>query len=326
MSRRIELTAAVGDYDIHRSLVSGEAVPDGIDLTVLTLRSQERHWRMLRNQEFDIAELSMSSYLLMQNRPDPPFIAIPVFPHRRFRHSYIFVHPAHNIRTPKDLEGKKVGLRSWQATMGVWCRGILQDEYGVNLENIEWITQDEEVLEIGAPPGYRINKAPEGADVEQMLLEGEIHGLIYPDLPRSLLAGHPGIARLFTNYKQEEIAYFQKTAIFPIMHVVVMKKSVLDKYPWAALNMMHAFRKSKEDAWRRMKDPRSISLAWLRELIEEEQAILGHDPWPVGIEPNRKVLETLIQYSYDQGMLNRAIPVEELFYPSTREESPDYTI
>ncbi len=326
MSHRIELTAGLGDYDLHTSLFTGEVVPDGIKLTTLSMRSQERHWRMLRGHEFDIAELSMSSYILMQNEPNPPFIAIPVFPHRRFRHSYIFVNPKSGIDSPKALEGKKVGLRSWQATMGVWCKGILQDEYGVDLRKIEWVAQDEEVLDIEIPDGIRFRYVGHGGDVEQLLLDGELDALIYPDLPNSLVEGNPNITRLFDDYKQEEINYFKKTGIFPIMHTLVIKKSVVEKHPWVPLNVMQAFRRSKDDAWRRLKDPRSVSLAWLRELIEEEQRILGRDPWPVGLEANRKTLETLIRYSKEQGMLKKDIAVEQLFYPSTLEENPEYKI
>lgn len=323
MSKRIHLTAAVGDYDLHRSLILGEVQPDGVDLTVLTLRSEERHWRTLRNLEFDIAELSMSSYLLLRNEPQPPLIAIPVFPHRRFRHSYLFVNPHKNIKSPKDLQGKRIGLRSWQATMGVWTRGILQEEYGVDLRSVDWYTQDEEIMEV-QPEGFRIQRVAENKDVEKMLLDGELDAFIFPDIPKSFLLGNPNIDRLFSDHKQEEIRYFRKTGIFPIMHTVVIKTSLLEQYPWVALNVLKAFRESMEDAWERMKDPRKISLAWVRELIEEERSILGPDPWPIGLEPNRHALQTLLNYSRDQGMLQADLSVEELFYPATRAESPDY--
>jgi 4,5-dihydroxyphthalate decarboxylase len=323
MSHKISLTAAMGDYDLHRSLILGEVQPASIDLTVLTLHSTIRHWRMLRNMEFDISELSMSSYLIHRSQPNPSLIAIPVFPHRRFRHSYIFVNPKKGISHPKDLEGGRVGLRTWQNSMAVWMKGILKEEYGVDTRSITWVTKDPEHLQI-QPEGYTIEQ--EGGDIEQMLLNGELDAIIYPDLPKSLLAGNPNITRLFQNYKEEEMRFFQKTNIFPIMHTVVIKESVLDKYPWVALSLLHAFRQSKDDAWHRMKDPRTISLAWARELIEEQRAVLGADPWPTGLDPNRKILETLMRYSTDQGMWPGGIPLEELFYPSTLVEGPEYKL
>jgi 4,5-dihydroxyphthalate decarboxylase len=323
MAHNIELTAALGDYDIHRALIQGDIKPEGIDLTVLPLRSQERHWRMYRHDEFDIAEFSMSTYLMLKSDQRKRWTAIPVFPHRRFRHSYIFINPTKSIRSVKDLEGKRIGLRTWQATMGVWVRGILQEEYGLDLRSINWFTQDPEILEVDLTD-VKIQRVPEGTDIDQMLKNGELDAVIYPDLLPSFLAGDPNIGRLFVDYKQEEINYYRKTGIFPIMHTLVIKESVLDKFPWVAENLMQAFRRSKEDAWKRMEDPRLISLAWVRELIEEQHSILGTDPWPTGLDANRKALQKLMAYSLDQGLIKPGMKIEDLFYPSTLDENPGH--
>ncbi len=319
----IKLTAAIGDYDIHQSLIQGDTKPEGIDLTVLPMRSGERHWRMMRHDEFDIAELSMSSYLILKSHQLKDWTAIPVFPHRRFRHSYIFINPKNNIKKPIDLEGKRIGLRTWQATMGVWVRGILQEHYGVDLRSIKWFTHDPEDLEIKFPNDYDIARIPTGANIDSMLRNKELDAIIYPDMPKSFLEGDPNIERLFKSYKEEEFQYYRCTNIFPIMHTVVIKNSVLKDNPWIAVNILQAFNKSKENAWKRMEDPRVISLAWLRELIEEQHKILGADPWPIGLDLNRRPIEKLIEYSVDQGMIKEVIPLDELFFHTTLDKSPE---
>ena len=324
MSKSIQLTLACGSYDINQGLIDGSVKPQGIDLTVLTYPSPQRHWRMLVHQEFDICELSMASYLLVHSRGSHPFIAIPAFPHRRFRHSYIFINSESGIRTAKDLEGRKVGLRTWQTTAGLWMRGILQDEYGVDLKKVQWFTQDQEDIPFTPPPGISIQLVPEGKTVTGMLETGELDALIYPELPEAIKRGDPRVKRLFDDYKQEEIRYFKKTGFFPIMHTVVIKNSVLEKYPWAAVNMLEAFRKSKDLAFKKMEDPRKISLAWVRELIEEQKQVLGNDPWCYNLPDNRDALNTMIRWSYEQGMSSRMFPAEELFFPPSLDELPQY--
>ncbi len=324
MASRIHLTLACGTYDINRGLIDREVQPQGIDLTVITASSPERHWRMGRHLEFDACEFSMSSYLMFHDRPPSPFVAIPAFPHRRFRHSFIFVNTGAGIQGPKDLEGRTVGLRSWQTTAGLWVRGILQDEYGVDLRAIRWLTQDEEDVPFTPPPGTVVERVPAGGSVTRMLEAGEIDALIYPELPQAMLQGDPRVARLFPNYKQVEMDYFRKTGFFPIMHTVVIRQPFLAADPWVAVSLLEAFRASMDLAFRRMLDPRSISLAWVRELIEEQQAVLGDDPWCYELGPNRAALEAMIRWSKEQGMIERLFPPEELFVPSTIDRLPTY--
>ena len=314
MSRKIHLTLAAGDYESVRALKEGSVKPDGIELTVLTdMTSDIRHWRMLRNQEFDIAELSMSNFL-MAKYTGLPFTAIPVFLHRRFRHGFVFLNTAKGITKPTDLIGRKVGLRNFQATANLWIRGILEHEHGVPHRQIQWFKQDEEEVEWAPPVDLKIQRIPAGKSVERMLVEGELDALIHPDVIQPIMDKDPRVTRLFPNYRDLEMDYFERTGIFPIMHTTAIKQEVVEKYPWVPINLMQAFEQSKKAAYKRMENPRIVPLAWFRHFLEEQEEILGKDPWIYGLgEVNRKALETLIQYSQEQGLLGRKMSVDELF-------------
>ena len=314
MSRKIHLTLATGDYESIRALKEGTVKPDGIELTVLTdMNSDVRHWRMLRNRVFDVAELSMSNYL-MARYTGLPFTAIPVFLHRRFRHGFIFLNAAKGITQPKDLVGKKVGLRNFQATANLWIRGILEHEHGVPHRSIEWLKQDDEEVDWTPPRDLRIQRVAPGKNVEKMLVEGELDALVHPELIQPILDKDKRVTRLFPNYRDLEIDYFKRTGIFPIMHTTAIKREIVDKHPWVPINLMQAFQASKRAAYQRMENPRIVPLAWFRHFLEEQEEILGTDPWPYGLtESNRKNLETLMQYSQEQGLLGRKMALEELF-------------
>ena len=319
---KLRLTLACGDYDINRGLIEGTIQPEGIELITITLPSPERHWRMMISQEFDICELSMASYLMIRDQGTVPIIAIPVFPHRRFRHSYIFVNASAGLSTPKDLEGRKVGVRTWQTTAGLWTRGILEEHYGVDITKIRWYRQDTEDIPFTLPPEFDMTQLSRDQNMNRMLAEGELDAMIYPEIPSAFKQGDPRIKRLFANAKAEEQRFFRETGLFPIMHTVVIKESLLERYPWVAMSMLKAFRASKELAWQLMEDPRRISLAWVRELIEEQREVMGRDPWPYDLPSNRKALETMIRYSKRQGMIQRAMAPEELFFKPALEELP----
>jgi len=318
MSKKIHLTLACGDYESIRALKEGTVKPDGIELTVLTdMTSDIRHWRMLRNREFDVAELSMSNYLMAKYH-ELPFTAIPVFLHRRFRHGFVFLNAGKGISKPTDLIGKKVGLRNFQATANLWIRGILEHEYNVPHRRIQWFKQDEEEVEWTPPRDLNIQRVTAGKNVEKMLLEGELDALIHPELIRPILNKDRRVARLFPNYRDLEVEYFKRTEIFPIMHTTAIKQEVVDKYPWAAINLMRAFEESKKAAYKRMENPRIVPLAWFGHFLEEEEEILGDDPWVYGLgESNRKNLETLMQYSQEQGLVGRKMALGELFINTT---------
>jgi 4,5-dihydroxyphthalate decarboxylase len=318
MSKQLHLTLACGDYEIVRALKEGTVSPEGIELTVLTdMTSDIRHWRMVRNQEFDVAELSMSNYLMAKYR-GLPFAAIPVFLHRRFRHGFVFLNASKGIAKPTDLIGKKVGLRNFQATANLWIRGILEHEYNVPHRQIRWFKQDEEEVEWAPPPDLNIQRVGAGKNVERMLVEGDLDALIHPELIQSILYKDKRVTRLFPNYRDLEMQYFKRTGIFPIMHTTAIKQQVIEKYPWVPINLMQAFEESKKAAYKRMENPRIVPLAWFRHFLEEQEEILGADPWVYGFgESNRKNLETLMQYSQEQGLLGRKMALEELFINTT---------
>jgi 4,5-dihydroxyphthalate decarboxylase len=314
LAKKIPLTLACGDYEIVRALKEGAVQPDGIELTVLTeMDSTTRHWRFLRNREFDVAEVSSSSYIAAKGR-GLPFEAIPVFLHRRFRHGFIFTNTASNIREPKDLIGRKVGVKSYLVTATLWLRGILENEYGVPHQSIEWYAELDEDVDFNPPSGLRLERLPQSKSVETMLVEGELDAVLHPDLIQPIIDQDPRVGRLFPNYKEEEIAYYQRTKIFPIMHVLGIRQDIVQQHPWIAVNLYQAFNEAKRLAMKRMENPRIVPLAWYREAWEEQQAILGDDPWVYGLnEQNQKNMNTLVGYAHQQGLIQKPIPLEELF-------------
>lgn len=314
MSEKLHLTLACGDYESIRPIKEGIVKPDGIELTVLTnMDSSSRHWRMLRNREFDVAETSMSSYLMAKNR-NHLFEAIPVFLHRRFRHGFIFINTTKGIEKPTDLIGKRIGLKTFQATAILWLRGMLEHEYGVPHRQVQWVTELDEDVEFTPPAGLSIEKAGPGKDVEAMLAEGEVDAVLHPDVLLPFEQGDPRVGRLFPNYKDVEIEYYKKTGIFPIMHVTAIKQEIVEQHPWVPFNLMRAFNDSKQLAYKRMENPRIVPLAWYREAWEEQQQILGPDPWEYGLtDANRHNLQTAIGYSADCGLIDRRMDVDELF-------------
>lgn len=320
---RLSLSLACGDHDITQSLVAGTTAIEGVDLTAFTMPSPERHWRMTRFQEFDVCELSMSTYLIAQGA-GAPYLAVPVFPHRRFRHAYIYCNPAAGVHGPADLNGARVGLRSFQTTAGLWARGILQHEYGVDLASIDWVAQDEEDLPLAPNFRLRLRRAPAGDTVDAMLVRGDLGAVIYPDPLPSFRDGDPRVRRLFEDYKAEEVRFFRMTGLFPIMHTVVIKRELADRHPWLPQSVLKAFEASKRRAYRELRDPRYISIAWVEALAEEQAAVMGPDPWAYGLEPNRKALEAVTRYSFEQGCIAAEPAIESLFFESTHAGVPTY--
>lgn len=314
MSKKVHLTLAIGDYEIVRALKEGKVEPDGIELTVLTdMDSTTRHWRFLRNEDFDVAEVSCSSYLVARDQ-GMPFEGLPVFLHRRFRHGFIFINTAKGIEKPTDLIGRKVGLKQYQSSAQLWMRGFLEHDYGVPHRSIDWYSELDESIDFTPPPDLKLQRLPNDKGVEDMLAEGELDAVLHPDLIKPLIDKDPRVGRLFPNFKEEEIAFYKKTQIFPIMHVIGIRREIVEQYPWVPINLYHAFNESKAIAMERMVNPRIVPLAWYREAWEEQEQILGPDPWEYGMtEKNEHQLKLLVQYSHEQGMIGREIPLEELF-------------
>ena len=314
MTSRIPLSLAIGDYEIHRALKEGAVQADGADLTILTdMDSSTRHWRFLRNREFDIAECSCSSYIIARDQ-GLPFRALPVFPHRRFRHGFAFINTTKGITKPTDLIGRKIGVKSFQVTGIHWLRGILESEYGVPHRSIDWYAEIDEDVEFIPPPGLKLTRLPHDQGVEAMLVDGELDAVLHSDFIEPFLKKDPRVARLFTDHKAEERGYFKKTGIFPIMHVVALREEVVEQHPWVAVNLFKAFERSKKIALERLFNPRITPLAWYREAWEEQQEILGADPWENGLtDRNVNTLETLMRYSHEQGLTKRLLTLDEMF-------------
>ena len=320
---KLKLTLACGDYDFLRPLINAEIQPQGIELNVLTMPSPERHGRMLRHDEFDACELSLVGYLVARDKRCN-YNAIPVFPHRRFRHSYMVKRTGCGIEKPSDLNGKRVALDTLQNSAGLWMRGILQDHYGVDLKTIEWWCQEEEDIPFEPVQWMKVKRVPEGKNVDRMLLDGELEGALYPEVLPSIRKGSPKVDLLFPNPKAAEIDYYKKSGIFPIMHTVVIKNHILEKHPWVAMSLVQAFQHAKEVCYERMRDPRSFALVWVKELMDEQKAIFGPDPWPYNLEDNRKALEAAVRYVYEQGMIKNKPKIEALFFSPSLQKIQHY--
>jgi len=314
MTTRIELSLACGDYEIMRALKEGTVRPDGIDLKVLTaMDSPTRHWRFLRNGDFDMAEVSCSSYIAARDR-GLPFRALPVFPHRRFRHGFAYINTSKGIKKPTDLIGRKIGVKFFLISAALWMRGILEHEYGVPFKSIKWFTELDEDVDLALPPEVSVTRVPASKSIIGMLVDGELDAVLHADLIKPIRENDPRVGRLFPDYKTEEMAYYKKTGVFPIMHTLGIKQEIVEKYPWVPINMFQALNESKAIAMSRMENPRIVPLVWYREAWEEQEGMFGPDPWEYGLtERNVKTLDTLVGYSHEQGLIGRKIPLNELF-------------
>jgi 4,5-dihydroxyphthalate decarboxylase len=311
---KLRLTVACGDYDIVRPLKEGAVEADGLELVFLSdMGPRERHWRMGRKHEFDICEENVGAYFMIRDQNEP-LTAIPVFLHRRFRHGFVFVNTSAGIKSAKDLNGKVVGGTNFQPAASIWIRGILDEHYGLDHRSITWLVDRSEDIAFTPPRGLRIEMKKTDKALSDMLVDGDIPAMISPTLPRPFVEGDRHIGRLFPNYKDVELAYFKDTGIFPIMHVTTIKREIADKYPWVATNLVKAFEKSKQLAYRRLANPRMVPLAFVRTAVEEQEATLGKDPWSYGLTAaNRKNLQTMQRYCHQQGLIKTVVPLDQLF-------------
>jgi 4,5-dihydroxyphthalate decarboxylase len=311
---KLRVTVACGDYDIVRPLKEGVVEADGLELIFLSeMGPRERHWRMGRKHEFDVCEENVGAYFMIRDQGEL-LTAIPVFLHRRFRHGFVFVNAEVGIREPKDLNGKVVGGTNFQPAANIWMRGILQEYYGLDHRSITWLVDRSEDVPFTPAPGLRIEKKKSEKHLSDMLADGDIPAMISPTLPRPFVQGDKRILRLFPNYKEVEITFFKETGIFPIMHVTTIKQELAEKYPWVPTNLVKAFEKAKQLAYRRLANPRMVPLAWVRTAVEEQEAILGRDPWSYGLTPaNRNNLQTVQRYCHQQGLIKTISPLDSLF-------------
>jgi ABC-type nitrate/sulfonate/bicarbonate transport system substrate-binding protein len=326
---RLRLTLACGDYDRTRALEEGSVRPDGIELTYLRLPVEETFFRMLRHREFEVAEMSLSSYVVSLRADPPPFVAIPVFPSRSFRHSSVYVNAAAGIDAPEDLRGRVVGTPEYQLTASVWIRGILAEHHGVPVDSVSYVTGGlerpgrVEKAPLDLPATVRVAAAPAGRTLSRMLVEGEVDALYTPRIPRPFAERDPRVRRLFADVVGVERAYHAATGIFPIMHVVVVRRDVYERHPWVAQSLYKAFVLARDDARERLYDSSALRfmLPWLNQHVEQAERLLGADYWSYGLDANRHVLATFLRYHHEQGLSGRLLRPEELFAPESTESA-----
>jgi 4,5-dihydroxyphthalate decarboxylase len=322
---RLHLTLATTDYDHVRDLHSGAVRPDGIVLTSFVLPIEEITFRFIRSREWDISELSMGKFIGYAGLGNSPFVGLPVFPSRVFRHSAIYVRSDRGINTPRNLEGKRVGIPEWAQTAGIYVRGFLAETAGVDLTTIKWVQAGvnepgrDEKVEFKLPPGMQYSQRRDSS-LSAMLLSGELDAAISARVPDAFTRGGGEIKRLYPDYRKDEMAYHAATGIFPIMHIVTLRRALFERYPWVAMNLLKAFDQAKARSLRRMRDltQSSIPVPWGAGFAEDCAKDFGEDPFPYGLEPNRKTLEAFCGFAYAQGITAQRLTPDDLFPKEVR--------
>jgi 4,5-dihydroxyphthalate decarboxylase len=319
---KLDLTLACGRYDRTQPLIDGRVQAEGVNLTFLPLLPGETFWRMLNHGEFDVSEMSLSSYTILRSEGDTRFVAIPVFPSRVFRHSAIYVRADSGIERPEDLRGKRIGVGDYQMTAAVWVRGLLMHEYGVAPEQVEWVVGNP-IRNIKPPEGITLVSMQPGTTLEAMLERGEIDALASVIIPEGL---GKTVRRLFRDARKVEAAYYTKTGIFPIMHTVVLKTSLYQEKPWLAVSLYRAFCRARDLAYRTMYDTNAltVSLPWVIDEVEATRAVFGPQIWDYSIEGSLPTLNALVAYLDEQKLSRRRMKIEELFVPNISPGLAEY--
>ncbi len=321
----VKLSLAVCHYDRTIAIFDGRAPIEGCDVTAVPLEPEESFHRAFKFQEFDVTEISMSSYLMTASRGEAHYIAIPAFVSRLFRHSSIYIRTDRGIKTPADLKGKIIGVPEYQMTANVWVRGILEEEYGVKPRDIRWRRggmEDpgrEERAKIKLPDDIELQAVPTDRSLTDMLEKGELDAVIGARAPTCFLRGVPNVARLFPDYPAVEEAYYNKTKLFPIMHAIGIRRSLVEKDPWLAVSVYKAFLKAKALCLHEMGQIGHLAtmLPWPVHEYDRVRKFMGEDFWPYGAHENRHALETLMRYSFEQGLSARKLDVDEMFAKPT---------
>lgn len=323
----LPLSIAIGNYDRNRPLIDGAVQIDGVNPVFMMLSPEEMFFRSFRHQEFDVSELSLSSYALSVSRNNADYVAIPAFLSRAFRHSCIYIRNDKGINSPEDLKGKKIGIAEYQLTANVWARALLEDEYGVSPSDITWIRGGMEVadrpekVKLTLPEGVEMQPAPAGKTLNDLLANGDIDGFIGPRTLSCFDNGHPNVVRLFSDSRAAAMAYYEKSGIFPIMHVVGVRRSIVDTHPWLPMALLKAFEQSKALALDALLDTSAtkITLPFVEEQLEDTRRIMGEDYWAYGFKKNIETLDVFLDHHYRQGLSERRVKPEELFWPATLE-------
>lgn len=318
--KKLHLTVATDDYDHFRDFRLGLVKAEGIETTWLTMDIHEVFARFAANREWDVSELSFAKFTAQVTEPEPDIIGIPVFASRMFRMSSFYINKKSGIKSPADLRGKKIGLPEWAQTAAVYTRGWLQHDAGVPLTEIDWYQAGTEQpgrtekVALNLPKGLRLTRVPDKS-LSAMLAAGELDCILTARPPSCFAKKHPDVARLFPDFQTEEMRQFERSKVYPIMHIIALKRSVLKDNPWVARNLFNAFQESKERSMERLTDM-SVSrypVPWLADHVEKLQNKFGDDLYPYGIEENRPTLETFLQYAFEQGIARRHAKPEEIF-------------
>ncbi|HTY67856.1 MAG TPA: ABC transporter substrate-binding protein [Alphaproteobacteria bacterium] len=325
----IPITIACGDYDRTRAIKDGRVPVEGCAVNYIGLEPEEIFHRAFKHDEFDVCELSFSSYVRSVDSGNPTYIGIPAFVSRVFRHSGIYVRTDHGIRQPSDLKGKLIGLPEYQITAVVWQRGIMQDEYGVKPTDIKWRQGGQEQpgrterTPLKPIPGLDLQSIPSDKTLAGMLETGELDALFTARAPSCFLNKKPNIARLFPNYRDVEKAYYKKTGMFPTMHLVGIKRHLVEKHPWLPASLYKAFCEAKVYAMRDVREINAlmVTLPWIEAEARETTELMGEDFWRYGVAENAKEIEAMTRYSYEQGLVKRKLSAEDLFAHSTIDVS-----
>ncbi|MAF48407.1 MAG: hypothetical protein CMM10_09095 [Rhodospirillaceae bacterium] len=314
MAAKLKFTVLCGEYELVRALREGRVKPKGIDLEFVHYPgTRDIHSLVARDQGADINEYNGGAYVMAKSQ-GRPFTALPVFLHRRFRHGFIFVNAKSGIEKPADLTGKKIGSRTFTSAADFWMRGLLEDEYGVPQDAMNWFIQDRSEVSFKPVKGLKMKRIPKGRKIADMLVKGEVDAFMSPGVPKAIINKDRRVRRLFADHKATEMAYFERTGIFPIMHVTTIRGELVKKEPWIVESLTRAFEESKQYAFARIANPRIVPLAWWRADWEEERQCLGDDPWEFGLsEANQRNYGMLVDYVNRQGLSQRRMRLENLF-------------
>jgi 4,5-dihydroxyphthalate decarboxylase len=321
---KLPLSVAIGNYDRVRPLVDGQVRIDGADPVFVLLEPEEMFFRAFRQEAFDVCELSLSTFSLRAAMGDCPYVGVPVFLSRAFRHTAIYIRRDRGISRPEDLRGRSIGIPEYQLTANVWVRAILWDDFGVTPSQIEWVQGGQEQpgrIEKAAfkmSAGIRITHAPEGATLSGLLEKGEIDGLIGPRAPSCFLRGHPDVRWLFENPIAAASDWYKRTGIFPIMHLLGVRRALVERHPWLPMSLLKAFELSKNITIASLADPAApnVTLPFVDEAVMEARRLMGADYWPYGVHENRRTLDAFLEHHHRQGISPRRLIPEDLFDPS----------
>ncbi len=325
----LPITVASWDYDRVRALIDGRVRAEGCEINYLALAPEECFHRAHFFREFDVSEIGISHYLADLSRGEAGYIAIPVFLSRMFRHSAIYVRTDRGIAQPGDLKGKRVGVPEYQMSAAIWARAILKDEYGLDYTDMRWVEGGLEEwgrkskVKLAVGPDFPLTQSPEGRSLNDMLATGELDAVVSPRAPSCFTAGTAPVRRLFEDFRSAERDYYRRTGIFPIMHAVGIRNDVAERHPWLPVSLMKAFEAARRIASRDLGEVAAlkVGLPWLAQELAETREIMGADFWTYGLEPNRKTLEALVRYAYEQGIMAKPMKPEALFAPSTLDMS-----